>query len=910
MGKILIAQIQKILQSNRSRISRKIVKFVCLICLGLLGSFFLLTFSPRSLAKPIQTPPQISQTTSLLERGLSLHRAGNYTQAINLWRQAARDYARQEDTLGVALTGSYLSLSYQELGQWQDAEDAITQSLNLLQSLEDAPQSSLYFEVLAKTLNTQGRWQWEQGQWSAALATWKQATWNYQQAEHNEGIIISLINQAQVLQILGFSTQAQATLATVYQNLQGLPNSKLKSTGMIRLGQALRQVGRLEDSQQILQASLAITNDPPLRSSILLELGNTLGNLGEQKLAIGETKESEASIDQALDYYQQAQILATNPTARVKAQLNQFRWLIKTKQWLVAKELKPNLQSLIQELPPSRTALYARLNFAQSLIQSLTIDRHSLVTSDRDIAQIIDRAIQQAKQFQDPRLESSALGQLGRLNELNQQWSEAQVLTEQALWQLEGRDANDLRYRWEWQLGRLLQQQGQWSAAILAYNSAIASLESVREDLLLVEPEIQFSFRDLVEPLYRGLVDLLLQTDGGAKISQVRLNQAIQAVDALQLAELENFLHCDLSSTASSLDRNLTQVDSDAVLIYPILLDDRLEVIFQFPGQPLQHHAQPVSRLTAEKTLRSLRRFILRGDAGKMIELSGMVYQWLIEPLEAELNRNSEVKTLVFVLDGELRNLPMAVLYDAKSDRYLIEKQYGITLLPSLQLWDLAAKPSKFQVLGGGISQSLQKGDRLFAALDVTEELEQVQPLAASEILLDREFNRSNLQQKLKSEEFSIVHLATHGNFSSNPEETYILVSSPEREGGELLKANDLDRLLRQGFTSKRQTNGIRNKSIDLLILSACKTAEGDNRATLGLAGLAVKAGASSTLATLWQVTDNSTVKLMEQFYQALNQPGISKTEALRLAQLKLLQNPQYQTPYYWAPYVLVGNWR
>ncbi|MEO1006473.1 MAG: tetratricopeptide repeat protein, partial [Cyanobacteria bacterium J06638_38] len=183
------------------------------------------------MANPTYSPDKIVQTESLLEQGLSLHKAGNFNQAIATWQQAIQDYALQEDSLAVALANNYLSLSYQELEQWQEAESAIAKSLNLLQSLESSP-SPLYFEILAKSLNTQGRWQWEQSQFEAALATWRQATINYQEANNNEGIIISLLNQAQVLQILGFSTKAKTTLETVYQNLQQQPDSLLKSRGM------------------------------------------------------------------------------------------------------------------------------------------------------------------------------------------------------------------------------------------------------------------------------------------------------------------------------------------------------------------------------------------------------------------------------------------------------------------------------------------------------------------------------------------------------------------------------------------------------------------------------------------------------------------------------------------------------
>ncbi len=118
---------------------------------------------------------------------------------------------------------------------------------------------------------------------------------------------------------------------------------------------------------------------------------------------------------------------------------------------------------------------------------------------------------------------------------------------------------------------------------------------------------------------------------------------------------------------------------------------------------------------------------------------------------------------------------------------------------------------------------------------------------------------------------------------------------------GSLLKAKDLDQLLSQRGTDKH---------IDLLVLSACETAEGDTRATLGLAGIAVRAGTRSTLATLWQVSDRSTVELMTRFYQELSISGTGKAVALHRAQQSLLNDSNYQAPYYWSPYVLVGNWR
>jgi CHAT domain-containing protein len=159
---------------------------------------------------------------------------------------------------------------------------------------------------------------------------------------------------------------------------------------------------------------------------------------------------------------------------------------------------------------------------------------------------------------------------------------------------------------------------------------------------------------------------------------------------------------------------------------------------------------------------------------------------------------------------------------------------------------------------------------------------------------LNPKFTETNLQQQISSGGFSAVHIATHGKFSSDPEETFILAYN------QLLKSNDLNNLL-------RINNHSPSSIVELLVLSACETAKGDNRATLGLAGIAVRAGARSTLSTLWQVSDRSTAELMEQFYKQLTNPDVTKAQALHQAQLALFK--QYKAPYYWAPYVLVGNW-
>ena len=266
-------------------------------------------------------------------------------------------------------------------------------------------------------------------------------------------------------------------------------------------------------------------------------------------------------------------------------------------------------------------------------------------------------------------------------------------------------------------------------------------------------------------------------------------------------------------------------------------------------------------------------------------------YDWLLRPLEKELE-NNEVKTLVFVLDGILRNLPMAALYDG--EQYLVEK-YNIALTPTLQLLSSRTlTPDKLRVLAGGLAQARQGFSPLPA---VKEEVKEIAKLTSAQVLLDQDFTTSRLQTEIEGVPFPIVHLATHGQFSSQADNTFLLTWD------ERINVKDLDQLL-------QAREGGDLSPIELLILSACQTATGDKRAVLGLAGVAVRSGARSTLATLWSVQDQSTADVMSLFYENLSTSGVNKAEALRQAQLSLLRSSQYQHPFYWAPFVLVGNWQ
>ncbi|MGP1385217.1 MAG: CHAT domain-containing protein [Thainema sp.] len=899
-----------------------------------------------------------------VQAGRDRYVAEQYSQAAELWQQAAADYAAQGDTINQAMTLSNLGLAYLKLGDYPAARDAIATSLELLTS---SPATDYSQRVQAQALSAQAQLQMAQGQPEVALDTLEQAAEHYQTIGDEAGVIRSQLNQAQILQVQGLYRNALALTATIQDSLQNQPNSSLKVSGLRQLGNLQRLVGSLADAQTSLQQSLQVAqaiNAPADISASLLSLGNIADSTG--------------SPDAAINYYQQAADTAPTPALRLQALINQFGLQVDQRHWPEAQALIAPIQAELPALAPSRTHIYLQINFAQSLLKALQ-DGQPLVSSDA-IATILSTAINQAKTIEDARAESYGLGYLGQLYQLTGQLAEAAELTEQAYNLAQAINASSIVYQWQWQLGQILNAQGDTERAIQAYSQAIQTLQDLRSDLVAVNPEVRFSFREGVEPIYRELVGLLLKDDDQAELPQENLLQARNVIESLQVAELVNFFRADCVVTSAV---QIDQIDTQAAVIYPIILPDRLEVVLSLPDQPLSHHTVQVSQTEVQQTLDDLRttvaigyvspsqsiaaatpstdatdsadpvdeseisdessdeagdetddetddeditvaynpqaaiaRRISRSDRGlgiigldeiiddetigisasirevDYLPLAKQVYSWLIEPLADRLAA-TETETLVFVLDGALRNVPMSVLYDEVAEQHLIEK-YAIALTPGLQLFD--PKPlaeRRIQAIVGGLTESRQG----FSALPaVAQEVETIESEVPSEILLNDAFQKEQLEDEVISLNFPVVHLATHGQFSSDLEETFILTWDDR------INANELSSLL-------QTTELNQNEAIELLILSACETAAGDDRAALGLAGVAVRSGARSTLATLWQVNDAGTSKLMGEVYRRLGDANLTKAEVLQQAQLSLLQDDEYAHPFFWAPFVLLGNW-
>jgi CHAT domain-containing protein len=214
-------------------------------------------------------------------------------------------------------------------------------------------------------------------------------------------------------------------------------------------------------------------------------------------------------------------------------------------------------------------------------------------------------------------------------------------------------------------------------------------------------------------------------------------------------------------------------------------------------------------------------------------------------------------------------------------------------MTPGLTLTDpRPINRANIKLLSAGLSESVQG----FPPLpNVTKELSAIQELYGGKRLLNDQFKVVRMEGELKEESFTILHIASHGTVEKDVKNSFILAYD--------------DKITMDRLSQLVGLYQFRNSPLELLTLSACETAAGDDRAALGLAGIAIKAGARSALATLWIIDDAATSDLVTEFYRQLQDPLVSKAVALQRAQLKILEDPLHQHPSFWAPFLLINNW-
>ncbi|NEP58104.1 MAG: CHAT domain-containing protein [Symploca sp. SIO2G7] len=859
------------------------------MALSLLSLFLTVGIPPVLSQIPALKPTLLAQDNaqSLVQQSEEKYKNGMFPQAIELLRQAVTLFEAQGQSRNRAITLVNLGRMQSELGQYYQACETLTQAIGLSSDVcedKDLPKK-------------------EPQEWVS----------------------------------------------------EPLKKQDLVQVNSLRIfGDVLRAIGRLEQSEQILKRSLEIVDSlssspeqTEARIAIILSLGNTFlaqGNLERDRQApiqyeyeylpwhieqntekIESYKKAEIQYKcvvincttiQTVDEAYKQVVMSKQPLSLtgIKAQLNLLSLFLETGQLQAAQKLSNVID--LSNLPVSRTKIYAEIKLAKSLAY---LEARKDAPFWDNITKQIKIAIEEAEKLGDKRAESYARGNLGGFCEYlgkhqhqtaPSNWKqEAQRLTQDALYLAQPSKEPDIAYQWQWQLGRLLEAEDKREEAITAYEAAVKTLESVREDLLTINSDVQFSFRDNVEPVYRELVELLLRPEKKSELGKnieekpkpksENLKKAIKNIDTLRLAELENFFRCNLVKP-----EQIDQIsDSKTAVIYPVLLKNKLAIIFQLLGQDqsltyeeTNYTENNLTKDNVENFLNQLRENLSESDTNpEVLQQSRTLYQWLIQPIEKILSKNNQVETLVFVPDALLRDIPIAALYNGQE--YLVQR-YAIATAPSLKIFLPKASGQRLSFLIGGVGLGQNINSKEFPEInkELNKELNQtLKNFTASKPLVDENFTLKNIQQQLKSGKFSAIHWKTHGEFSSDPENTYIVAHET------LIKAKELSNLI-------QVSRKIRGEPLELLVLSACSTAQGDNRAVLGLGGIAARAGVRSVLSTLWPAKNNFDTEFMARFYEKLSQ-GVTKAQAVRDTQRDFISEGRYEIPYYWANYVLVGNW-
>jgi CHAT domain-containing protein len=827
--------------------------------------------------------------TPTVQQGIEHYQAGKFTEAIALWEAALPQIFEDKQR---AIIYTNLALAYRQIGQFDREIANRGEAIEIYRAQADAATR----QPLAGVLTEQAQAYSNLGQQQRAITLLESALEIAQQNRDSEA-----------LQSTDHLTQSatQGVLGNAYRALGEYEKALAAHEISLKIARELNNVS------YIATALNNLGNVYMSRANRLSYQANVADSEGDEKEALRLTQAVTQNRVQARTFFEQSVQTARGVAAmeEVRALLNLTRLLeVQSRDGASQNTASPNedlivgnwnrVREVLNNAPDSHEKAYFLINLAESF------RRHNFVQHQESI-QVLEQALAVAKAIGDARAESFALGSLGQVQEVAGEYSKAMELTRTAQFAAQQVNIPDSLYRWQWQAGRILKSTGDREQAIVAYQQAIATLQSIRGDIVAANRELQFDFTEQVEPVYRELMELLLAPSDITVKSQLiaqqggeanpnpnpksNVEKAVDTLELLKLAELQNFFgdECVQLALAESKE-NGSLADTNTAVVYSVILNNQTQMILRSPNGSLANYRIAISKPEIEAEINQLRYFLESRATEEYITQVQKIYDLLIRPIEADLTA-IQPTTLLFINDGVLRKVPMAALHDGKE--FLIQK-YPIAIAPSLTL--TARKPldhSNLEALSLGLTVERSP----FAPLtNVAAEVTAVNKILGGTELLDEAFTLPNLQEQLQKKNFPIVHIATHGKFGVDAESTFI-VGFDQR-----ISIEQIDKLLR--FRNGR-------KSVELLTLSACQTATGDNRSALGIAGVAVRAGVKSALATLWYINDEATVPLIEEFYSQLRQPNISKAEALRNAQIKMITDVNYNHPAVWSPFVLIGNW-
>jgi CHAT domain-containing protein len=721
-----------------------------------------------------------------------------------------------------------------------------------------------------------------QGAWEDALQAWKEAAQQFEQQGQIKGQVQALSRAASAERHLGHLRQAFLHQDQALDLARGMGDPRWVAVSLAELAKLhlanrqydaalafVTQASEIATARQLDSLSPSLLNDMGIVRAVQGQLPEALAAFQDSAARASDQKQSDVFVRASIN------------TARVAIGLERYE--------LAATALDKANQALTT-WPATHDKADALINLSlgyRKLARAVPATADHLIRA----ASLLQQAAGLAQSLGDGRLVSYAYGYLGHLYETEYRYEEALRLTRRAVFAAQSARAPESLYRWQWQSGRVLMHLGKIDEALAAYQEATSTLQPIRSEVTFASDISLDAEQGMLRSLFFETADLFLQRAAlvpDEPQAEPYLKAARDAIEAYKAAELRDYFRDDCVDQVQSRLTKLERVSETTVVIYPIIFGDRTELLVNLPTG-LKRFPVPVTAAELTAEIRDFRRMLEKRTTREYLPHAQRLYDWLLRPLSEAL-RQFPVDTLVFVPDGPLRTVPMAALHDGT--KFLIE-HYAVATTPGIDLTD--PRPidrGKVRILSSGLTKAVQG----FPALPyVAEEIGYIHSLFKGEQLLDTQFVAPRVESELKDGRYGLLHIATHGEFSRDVNKSFLLTFDDK------LTMTELERLV--GLFRYRED------PLELLTLSACQTGIGDDQAALGLAGIAVKAGARSALATLWYINDEASSELVTEFYRKLKDKKISKARALQLAQLKLLSDRVYEHPAYWSAFLLLNNW-
>ena len=813
-------------------------------------------------AQPIQQN-RSAEAARLFNQGLQQVQASQYQQALESCQQALQIYRELNDP-NQANTHLLIGNIYLILGQYENATNSFLQTLEIARAIQNAALES-------KALNNLGATYFALGQYQKAL-------------EFNQRSLA-------IARSIGDRQMESITLGLLGNNY-------------VALGKYQRA---LEFYQQYLTAAKSI-GDRVGEAYALGNIGNTYTYLGQYQKAVEWLQQSLTLVKSIGDRRGEGKA--------VENLGNAYAYLGKSQPAIAAYQEALAIYKQIGDRNGEATALG---NLGKAFID-LGQYPQAVIYLEQTLA--ISRSIK------DRQGEAATLGNLGITYNLLKQYEKAVDLSQQQL--VIAKEIGERRAEASAlaQIGYALSKLDRTDIAIAFLKNSIGITEEIRKDIRSLSKEDRQSYVGTVSDRYRYLADLLLQKN--------RVMEGLQILDLLKVQELEDYLKNvkgsnrtglgvrllepekalrDRLSTlkleqADELNRTLTsqiqqipkseinkvpdylqQIPQGTVLLYPLILGDRLEIILFSPNTEPISRTVNITKAKLESLVRDFKNDLRDYGSEDVKETATKLYELIIKPIEPELAQ-AKAQTILYAPDGILRYVPLAALYDRK--QWLAEK-YRISNLIAYTLSDFSPQPKYSpNILAGAFGG--KAGERKFGQTALPATVKEVQAIANSfqnsVTLTEDRFSRQAIESKFKNH--NILHLATHAEFKVGvPDNSFIIFGN-----GDKIQLNEI--------------SDWQIPNINLIVLSACQTGTGTSLGSgieiLGFGYQVQKAGAKSAIASLWAVDDAGTQALMAAFYNELRKGDLTIAEALRNAQASLIASKEFNHPYYWSAFFAIGN--